>query len=222
MYTQQNPSQTYQRLVATYQGMHANGYKRMVDGREIDVAPEAAFPGDQLPHFAHTIKEMIDMTQAKTVLDYGCGKGTQYEKGPFKDDNGRAIARNIQNFWGVDSIHLYDPGVPKFATYPTAEFDGVVSTDVLEHIPREDVFWVADEMVARARKFLFVNIACYPAIATLPDGTNAHVTVEHPRWWAGVFESAALRKGGLKVRLVCAGDGSDNMASKRQMALYDF
>lgn len=202
--------------------MHTNGYKRVINGQEVDVEPEAAFPGDQLPHFIQSIKEMIDMTQAKTLLDYGCGKGKQYELGPVNDQNGNLVAHNIQGYWGVDTIHLYDPGVPKFDTYPTSEFDGVVSTDVLEHIPRDDVFWVAEELVARARKFVFVNIACYPALATLPDGTNAHVTVEHPRWWAGIFEAAALRKGGLKVRLACVGDGSHAIGAKRELVIYDF
>ncbi len=208
MFTQQNPSRTYTELLFHYRSMHANGYSRVIDGQKIDVAPEKTFPGDQLPIYVNSIKEMIDATGAKTIIDYGCGKGQQYEYGPIKDTSGKIVARNIQGLWNVSNIHRYDPGVPAFDTYPSGTFDGVISTDVLEHIPREDVFWVVDEFVRMADKFIFANIACYPAMARLPDGRNAHVTVEHPRWWAGLFEAAARRKPDLKMRLVCVGTGT--------------
>lgn len=208
MFTQANPSPVYRELLTSYRSMHANGYTRMVDGKEITVTPDKAFPGDQLPHYLHPIKEMIVTTGARTLLDYGCGKGQQYKMGPLKDQNGRFMAKDVQDFWGVENIRLYDPGVPQYDAYPSEEFDGVISTDVLEHIPRDDVFWVVEEMVSRARKFIFANIACYPALALLPNGMNAHVTVEHPRWWAGLFESAARRKENLKIMLVCLGDAT--------------
>ena len=206
MFTQQNPSPIYQELLSSYKSMHANGYTRQVNGQAVTVKPEAAFPGDQLPKYLVPIKEMISATGAQTIMDYGCGKGQQYEMGPLQDQNGRFMAKNVQDFWGVSEIRRYDPGVPAFDTYPTEQFDGVISTDVLEHIPRQDVFWVIEEMVAKATKFVFANIACYPALALLPNGLNAHVTVEHPRWWAGLFEAAARHKGDLKIKLVCVGD----------------
>ena len=42
---------------------------------------------------------------------------------------------------------------------PTGQFDGVISTDVLEHCPEPDLPWILDEMFGAARKFIFANIA---------------------------------------------------------------
>jgi hypothetical protein len=59
----------------------------------------------------------------------------------------------------------------------------VVSTDVLEHIPEEDVDWVLKDCFSFAKKFIYMNIASYPARKILPNGWNAHVTIESPDWW---------------------------------------
>lgn len=207
MYCRETPSPEYQRLLAMYQGMHASGYDREVEGRKVPVRPEDAFPGDQLPKFIGPIKQLVEATGARTLIDYGAGKGKQYELSPIRDERGQEVARNIQELWGVRSITLFDPGVPSHDRLPAGPFDGLVTTDVLEHVPRDDVFWVVEEMIGLAERFVFANIACFPAIARLPDGTNAHVTVEHPRWWLGVFESAVRRKPQLKYILNCVGEG---------------
>ena len=33
------------------------------------------------------------------------------------------------------------------------------------------------------KKYLFINIAYHPAIALLPNGKNAHVNINTPKWW---------------------------------------
>ena len=49
----------------------------------------------------------------------------------------------MKEFLGVWEIRLYDPCVPRFSTFPAGlQFDGVISTDVLEHIPNVDLPWV--------------------------------------------------------------------------------
>ena len=59
----------------------------------------------------------------------------------------------------------------------------MVSTDVLEHIPAEDIPWVLGELFSFADKFVFVTIAGYPAQKIMPNGENAHCTIAPMGWW---------------------------------------
>lgn len=203
-YCRENPSQRYTTHLNDYKKMHAEGYERKNGTEVTKVAAEETYAGEQLLKFRLAIQEMIEKTGAKTMLDYGCGKGQQYGTMPIADSTGKIVAQNMKEFWGVDEITLYDPGYKKHWTLPKGQFDGVVSTDVLEHIPVEDIPWVVEEQFSYAKKFVFANIACYPALATLPDGSNAHVTVKNPEWWDGLFYSISQNKRNIKYAIVCA------------------
>ena len=170
--------------------MHSEGYQRNINGESHYVSPEEAFPGNELPKFLQPIKEMVKTTGATSILDYGCGKGRAYDQ-PVNISG--QIYTSLHKYWEVERIERYEPALPEFETLPEGKVDGVISTDVLEHIPVEDVFWVIEEMFAISNKFVFANVACYKALATLPNGENAHVTVRHPMWWGGVFESMMSR-----------------------------
>ena len=161
-------------LIAQYRQMH-NSSPDMFAGMSL------------MPH-VHRIKRLIDQTGAKTILDYGCGKGKQYER-PITV--GKETFPNLEAFWGVE-VTKYDPGYPPFALLPSGVFDGVVCTDVLEHSPNS--LLAAEEAwtlcTHKAVKFVFASISCREAIKTLPDGRNAHTAIEPPEWWRGVFMGA--------------------------------
>jgi hypothetical protein len=93
----------------------------------------------------------------------------------------------------VDSVHCYDPCHAPYSTLPTERFDGVITTDVLEHCPEEDLDWIIGELFGFARKFVFASIAAYPALTHLPNGENAHCTVRPTGWWRERFQAAAGR-----------------------------
>jgi len=218
MYSRDNPSPRYVELAEIYAAMHREGYDRHVQGRVVRVDGERAFPGDQLPKYIAVIGRMIRHTGARTLLDYGAGKGLQYSH-PVQSD-GKTIAPSLQKHWQLDQIVCYDPGVPDFAELPEETFDAVISTDVLEHIPEEDVFWVVEEMFARAAKFVFCNIACYPALARLPNGNNAHVTVRHPQWWSGVFRAVGARYPSIPFCLGLIGYAENLMGQPTRQLIY--
>jgi hypothetical protein len=67
----------------------------------------------------------------------------------------------------------------------------VICTDVLEHCPEEDIAWILDELFAFARKFVYANVACFPARKQLPSGGNAHCTVKPVKWWEEQIVRAA-------------------------------
>ena len=50
---------------------------------------------------------------------------------------------------------------------------------------------IVAEIFSYARRFVYVNVACYPAEKRLPNGENAHCTVRPPEWWAKLYGDAA-------------------------------
>ena len=81
--------------------------------------------------------------------------------------------------------------------------DLVVCTDVLEHCPPEDVPWIVEELFMLARKFVFANIACYPARKYLRNGENAHCTVAPVEWWSEQIWRVAQRYANIDYRFIC-------------------
>jgi hypothetical protein len=74
-------------------------------------------------------------------------------------------------------------GVPNLAEHPVGPFDGVICTDVLEHIHRNDVDAILGDIFALATKFVFLAIGTTLAKKKFDDGQNLHLTVERPWWW---------------------------------------
>jgi hypothetical protein len=62
---------------------------------------------------------------------------------------------------------------------------------VLEHCPTDDMDWMLRDMMSRANLLFYANIASYPAKKQLPNGENAHCTVQSPAWWEAKLTKAA-------------------------------
>jgi hypothetical protein len=190
MYSRENPSPRYRELTQLYRQMHAEGEQFL------KIPPEQTFPGLSLPSQAGRIKRLVAATGAANILDYGSGKGMQYDLRGIKTEDGK-IYETIQDYWDVDFIQCYDPSFTPFSKLPTGKFDGVISTDVLEHCPEEDLQWIIGEIFSYADMFVFANVACYPAKKRLPTGENAHCTIQPPDWWQGLIKAVAARYPGV-------------------------
>lgn len=160
-------------LAEQYGKMHEMGY----------------FPGQQVKYYKGNIADLVVGTNAKTLLDYGCGKGSCYE--------GNEPAYKA---WGGIVPFLYDPYYPPHAARPDRKFDGVICTDVMEHVPEADIDDVLRDIAALANKFVFITICTRPAKKLLPDGRNAHVTVKPEEWWKEKL--AKIRTNGLIIEYI--------------------
>lgn len=194
-YTRDNPSPRYKELVQLYRQMHEEGEQFL------GIPPGQTFPGQSLPPQAGRIKRLIDMTHSRTLLDYGSGKGLQYKMSPVRIPNIGEF-KSMQEYFGVESIYCYDPSYMPFSRLPKDFFDGVISTDVLEHCPEPDLSWIIDEIFSYADKFVFTSVCCAPANKRLANGENAHCTIRPPEWWSQLFSKVAASHPDIRWEIV--------------------
>lgn len=118
--------------------------------------------------WATHVEKLAGDLNSTSILDYGCGKST--------------LANALPDL----PIREYDPAVPgKDALPDPADF--VVCTDVLEHIEPHCLRAVLDHICETARKLIMVTISVAPAVKSLPDGRNAHLSVHPVSWWLSEF-----------------------------------
>jgi hypothetical protein len=189
-FSRSNPSPRYLELQAMYRRMHKFG-------EEFLGAPaEKTFPGFSLNAQIYRIKDLILRTNADTVLDYGCGKGRQYEPREIRAESGETWP-GVIDCWNIGELVCYDPCYEPYSKLPEGKFDGVICTDVLEHCPEQDLRWIIDEIFGYASRFVFANVACFPARKRLPNGENAHCTIKPVEWWIELLQGVAQDKKGI-------------------------
>lgn len=162
-------------------------------------AQNKTFSGQFAWKLRYKIKDIIDRTQAKTLLDYGCGKGKQYNPA-FNTEDGKTL----EQFWGVD-IFKYDPGVPKFSAEPAGKFDVVICVQVLNTIPTSDLPWVIERLYSFANRAVFVA----ERIKDPKKRIYADMEDQMPRGVSRAQWIEMLRRPGSPVELVTACHDAD-------------
>jgi len=103
----------------------------------------------------------------RRVLDFGCGTSKLLEYlFPSAD---------------IDKTR-YDPAIPGLDAEPDGPFAFAICTDVLEHIPEDEVpafLWNLSQLAHH----VFFTVCTTRAVHKLPDGQNAHCTVKPAEWW---------------------------------------
>lgn len=184
-YSATNPSPRYRELLAVYRQVHEQGLP------DQNIPADEMFAGQSLRAHVEPLKLLMQLIGAKSLLDYGAGKGFLYRQKPFLAAHG-VEAASLQEYWGLETLVLYDPAVPAYDTLSEdLRCDVVISTDVLEHCPTDDIDWMLRDMMSRANRLFYANIASYPAKKQLPNGENAHCTVQSPAWWETKLKKAA-------------------------------
>jgi 2-polyprenyl-3-methyl-5-hydroxy-6-metoxy-1,4-benzoquinol methylase len=117
---------------------------------------------------AKSIADAIRQTDCKSLLDYGCGKGT--------------LKAALQPMCPLLEIREYDPAIPgKDGPPQPAEF--VACFDVMEHIEPDSLDAVIAHIASLTKRFAFLVISLQEAEKTLADGRNAHLIVRPREWW---------------------------------------
>ena len=110
------------------------------------------------------IQQLMRSHSARTVLDYGSGKGLQYRLPgySYRLPSGLQSPQNtLDRHIGAESVRLYDPGVPGIDQLPGADYrcDAIICTQVLGAIADQDLAWVQDLWATWATKFVFIGMS---------------------------------------------------------------
>ena len=151
-------------------------------GRYRDMAAMGGnFHGLSVLQHADQIGKLLKKHGCETLLDWGCGRGDAYSS-PHK----------LHQTWGIKrkDVWLYDPAFERYHEKPTRKFDGVVCSDVLEHVPEAEVIDFITELFKHSKKVVWASVCCRAARKCFPyTDINLHVTVKPFQWWQDMFES---------------------------------
>jgi len=189
-----DPSKKYLELIEAYKDLHKDKEK---------------FRGISLVPFAIDIYDILQFNKCKSVFDYGCGKGIPYHENRFREVDSKNKIPNfdkpLHKWWGIDELFLYDPGVTEHNKLPTKKHDMVICTDVLEHIPEEDLDWVLLEICSLSNSTVFINVSSEPALKTFTTGKykgeNVHVSLFDHEWWVEKIKKIWNDYKNLKIYL---------------------
>lgn len=99
------------------------------------------------------------------VLDYSCGQS------------------DLLTLLKIPEPYWYDPAVKgRDLLPPYKEYDWIINTDVLEHIPEDELDDYVESILQYGDKVFFV-IAIAEDRHFLSDGSPAHCTVHDKGWW---------------------------------------
>lgn len=181
--------------------MPSKDYGRALRQMRVFHATSKAFSGNGVLKHRDAVAAFAEEIGATSVLDYGCGKGNQYD---HERTGGYDFVRHMAGNTRSITVRKYDPGVPGVDVAPdeNEEFDLVLCVDVLECVPEEDMHWMIGQLSQHARKGLFVAVAAHPSKKKLPDGRNAHLTQKPGEWWHAQFAVLTEARPELKLILL--------------------
>lgn len=146
--------------------------------------------------YAKVVIDIATKTEAKSVLDYGCGKGYLAKALPFP-------------------IWEYDPAFPDKAESPRPA-DLVVCTDVLEHIEPELLMTVLTDLQRCVLRVGYFVVHTGPSFRTMADGRNTHILQRPAAWWTKVlskfFDIGKVFTKGPLVHFVVGHQGAKRKA----------
>lgn len=166
-------------------------------------ASSKTYSGKLLRPHAPVIKEMIDRLGCESILDYGCGKGSQYTWRNADPTGSIPVGMTIEEYWGVP-VTKYDPAYPPFAAEPMVKFDMVICTHVLGAIPTLDLPWVVDRLYSLSNKALYIAEKIAPVKKKVFQKPDLHPFGWNATRWMTAIKREKPIEVVLSVREKCA------------------
>lgn len=120
------------------------------------------------------ISLFIDYLKPKNILDYGCGNGI--------------LLKLLKHKYPKINIDGYDPAIKEFSVISNNHYDMIINTDVLEHIPKNDICDVLNHIKSLSNNVFFC-LHHGKAWTILPNGENAHITIEPKEWYHNLMRN---------------------------------
>jgi hypothetical protein len=131
---------------------------------------EATNYGTMAQHYGLLVSQIVQKLELTHILDYGCGRHM-------------GLLKTLKVPYNL-TYQGYDPGsgLDELMT-PPIPAQMVCCIDVLEHIEPDKLDDVLDHLKELTEVVAFVTVHTGPAMKTLPDGRNAHLTQQPIAWW---------------------------------------
>lgn len=166
------------------------------------------------PH-ANFVKLLIDRLSCETVLDYGCGKGSQYLWVSHGGEATVPFGQTIEEYWGM-GVKKFDPAWPPFAAEPEGKFDLVLCTHTLGTIPVLDLDEIVSRLVGYANKAVFIAEKIGPAQKRVYDEIGADMPHGWERsQWEQLLQRHA--RNGVEITLATRENGSNGTIVTREI-----
>ena len=124
--------------------------------------------GSTANQYTKYIADFIKYTEVKSVLDFGCGKGS--------------LKKDLKQKYNLE-IDEYDPAIESKNIIPKTQYELIITTDVLEHLYEDEINMFFKDILTLNPYYMFHAICTRKADNNLPDGTNAHKTIKPRARW---------------------------------------
>ena len=179
-----------------YEAIHRGGaYLR--DG---EVTNENHYNGGGFRAVKNEVKQFVDENPGCMLLEYGCGSSLHWHNNVQIDDG---MPKTLAHFLGenLGGFYRYDPFHPIYKLRPPkTKYDCVIVTDVLEHIPVDELPTVLNDIYEHTCSCgkIFFSISTKPSKNCFIDGENTHCTIKKPQWWNKMLKKYIKRKMFIK------------------------
>ncbi len=132
-----------------------------------------------------------------SVLDIGCGIGAGVAmcRNAGLDAYGTDIADAVVKYWKQANIDKFCHVCPADRLpFSDNEFDVVVCTEMLEHVPEEGILDTLKEIYRVGKSDFILTIGIQRAKCPFPhNGQEPHITVKEPEWWTERLHKAEFK-----------------------------
>lgn len=135
--------------------------------------------------------ELLAQAEARSILEF-----------TLADPRNEASESRVGKYPGA-TLTTYDPTATSAEgqDVPLGPFDAVLCTSGLDLVSSEDIPWVLDQLLYRARRAAFITVDDMPRTIPLSDGTTLVTKPRGFAWWRSQIEAASRNRPDVRWRI---------------------
>lgn len=160
------------------------------NGEETTLDKKTIFDGGGIRLIYDELEYELDKRGSGTILDFGCGSAVHWHlKVPIPGQKHKTTATE---YFGarLKGFYRYDPAHPEYCEKPSGKFDIVMCTEVLEHVPLDEIPELLTELASYMKPDGFAVFSIPKGLSSnaFPDGENLHCTLMNTGEWNNLID----------------------------------